>query len=196
MKRITSKSLLIIVWTAIFLVNLVLSLKFNIIMIILTGGGQLVDYLGVSRNDLFNMIQLYRLITYGYLHPAIWHLVVNAFALWYVCLFIEKELNKIFIVLIYHVSLVVSGIAFSLFFSDGYMYGASPAIFCFLGIMAMWVSRDKTLAEEYRRLRGNRYLLCYMIISNFLSMGTFVVHLTGFCLGLLLGLVVKKKRTL
>ena len=54
-----------IVCVAVFLTNLVLSLKYNIIMIILTGGGQLVDFLGASRNALINELQLYRLITYG-----------------------------------------------------------------------------------------------------------------------------------
>lgn len=182
-----------VILVAVFLANLVLSRNLNLIMISLTGGGNLVDFLGASRGNLFNDRQYYRLITYGYLHPTIWHLAVNVFALWYVGLFIEKELSKIFIILIYHVGLVVSCIAFLLIFPNGYMYGASPAIFCFLGIMAMWLIKDRTLFIEYERLRGNRYLLCYMIVSNFLSLGTFVVHVTGFCVGLLIGLIVKRK---
>ena len=183
-----------VILVAVFLANLVLSRNHNLIMISLTGGGKLVDFLGASQGNLFNDRQYYRLITYGYLHPTIWHLVVNVFALWYVGLFIEKELSEIFIFLIYHVGLVVSCIAFLLIFPNGYMYGASPSIFCFLGIMVMWLIKDRAQFIEYKRLRGNRYLLCYMIISNLLSLGTFVVHLTGFCIGLLIGLIVKRKR--
>lgn len=183
-----------IVYVAVFLTNLVLSLKYNIIMIILTGGGQLVDFLGASRNALINELQLYRLITYGYLHPAIWHLIVNIFALWYVGIYIGKKLSKAFIVIIYHAGLVVPCIVFLMIFPNEYMYGASPAIFCFLGIMVMWLIKDRELLDEYKKLQGYRYLLYYMIFSNFLSLGTFVVHFSGFCLGLLLGLVVKRKR--
>ena len=183
-----------VILVAVFLVNLVLSRNYNLIMISLTGGGELVDLLGASRGDFSNELQLYRLVTYGYLHPTIWHLAANVYALWCVGLFIEKELSEILLFLIYHVGLIVSCILFLLIFPNGYMYGASPAIFCFLGIMVMWLIKDRTLLIEYKRLRGNRYLLCYMIISNFLSLGTFVVHLTGFCTGLLIGLVVKRKK--
>ena len=108
--------------------------------------------------------------------------------------FFEKTLSKIFIFLIYHVGLIVPGIVYMLVFHNGYMYGASPAVFCFLGIMVIWLIKDRTLLSEYKKLRGNRYLLCYMIISNFLSLGTFVVHFAGFCTGLLIGLVVKKNK--
>ncbi|SDB59259.1 Membrane associated serine protease, rhomboid family [Butyrivibrio sp. INlla16] len=183
-----------IIFVAVFLVNLVLSRKYNLIMIAFTGGGKLVDLLGASQETLFNKRELYRLVTYGYLHPTVWHLAANVYALWYVGLYIEKKLSKPFICLIYHVGLFVSGAVFLLIFPNGYMYGASPAIFCFLGLMAMWFIRDSSLLHEYKELCGNRYLLFYMILSNFLGLGTFVVHLTGFCVGLLLGFVVKKKR--
>lgn len=185
-----------IILVAVFFANLVLSRDCNLIMIMLTGGGRLVDFLGASRDNLIVDQQLYRLISYGYLHPAIWHLMANVYALWYACSFIEKELNRISIILIYHVGLIVPCAIFLLIFPKGYMYGASPAIFCFLGMMAMWLIKDRSLLDEYKRLRGYRYLLCYLIISNLLSLGTFVVHLTGFCVGMLLGLVVKRKSCL
>lgn len=180
-----------VIVAAVFIANLVLSRGFNLLMISLTGGGRLVDFLAASRSDLINIPQCYRLITYGYLHPTIWHLAINICALWYVGLFIEKELSKKLIFFIYHVGLIVPVIVFSLIFPDGYMYGASPAIFCFLGIMVMWLIKDRTIFSEYKSLRGSRYLLCYMILSNFLSLGTFVVHLAGFCTGLFIGIIVK-----
>ena len=178
----------------IFLLNLILSRDYNIVMIMLTGGGKLIDSLGVSYDSLFKESQLYRSITYGYLHPAIWHLAVNVLALWYTGLYLEKVLNKVVIFLIYHAGLIIPCAVFVLLLSSDYMYGASPAIFCCLGMMTMWLIIDHSMLDEYKRIRGNRYLLAYMIISNFLGLGTFVIHLAGFCTGLLLGLFIRKNR--
>ncbi len=36
------------------------------------------------------------------------------------------------------------------------------------------------------------YLKYYLIITNFISIGTFKVHLTGFCVGLLLGFIIRR----
>ena len=177
---------------SLFLLNLIMSRDYNTVMIILTGGGKLIDHLGASHDSLFKEFQLYRSITYGYLHPAIWHLAVNALALWYTGLYLEKVLSKAVILFVYHAGLVISCVAFVLIFPGEYMYGASPAIFCCLGMMTIWLIKDRSVSEEYKRIRGNRYLLGYMIISNFVGLGTFVIHLAGFCTGLLLGLFVKK----
>ncbi len=176
-----------------FLLNLIMSREYNTVMIILTGGGKLIDHLGVSYDSLFKEFQLYRSITYGYLHPAIWHLAVNALALWYTGLYLEKVLRKAVILFVYHAGLIISSVAYVLTFHGEYMYGASPAIFCCLGMMTTWLIKDYSVLYEYKKIKGFRYLLGYMIISNFLGLGTFVIHLAGFCTGLLLGLVVKRK---
>ena len=80
-----------VILVAVFLVNLVLSRNYNWVMISLTGGGRLVDLIGISRSNVFDEQQYYRILTYGYLHPAIWHLAVNVCALWYVGLFLRKH---------------------------------------------------------------------------------------------------------
>ena len=184
----------IIILVAVFLINLFLSRDYNLFMIMLTGGGRMINSLGASHACVFEDLQLHRLITYGYLHPTVWHLAANVLALWYTCLYLEKVLSRISIALIYHLALIISCTVFLLIFHDGYMYGASPAIFCFLGMMAAWLIKDRALLDDYKGIEGNRYLFCYMILSNFLSLGTFVVHLAGFCLGLLVGFVVKRKK--
>lgn len=181
-----------IIFATTFFVNLALSWDGNFANIVLNGGGKLVDDLGVSWDNLFGKLQIYRLITYGYLHPTIWHLAANAFALWCIGFFIEKELNAILVILIYHVGLIVPCIAFLLLFPNGYLYGASPAIFCLLGLMTMWFLKDHSILQEYKRLPGSRYLLAYMVLSNFLGLGTFIVHLAGFCTGMVIGSGVKR----
>ena len=60
-----------------------------------------------------------------------------------------------------------------------------------IDVVRIQLVKDRTIFSEYKSLRGSRYLLCYMILSNFLSLGTFVVHLAGFCTGLFIGIIVK-----
>lgn len=184
---------IIVVMAVLFILNPVLSTDCDPLMIILTGGGKLVDYLGAAYDNVFEDLQIYRLITYGYLQPAVWHLLANVFALWYVGPYMEKVIGSLRFILIYHFGLISSCAVFLLLFPKGLMYGASPAIFCFLGMMAAWMIRNRALWDEYKNIRGSRFLICYAVISNFLSVGTFVVHLLGFCVGILIGLVVKRK---
>ncbi|MCR4625650.1 MAG: rhomboid family intramembrane serine protease [Lachnospiraceae bacterium] len=183
----------IAVMTVLFILNPILSTDCDPLMIILTGGGKLVDYLGAAYDTVYEDFQIYRLITYGYFQPAVWHLLANAFALWYVGLYMEKVIGSLRFIIIYHIGLIVSCVVFLLLFQNGLMYGASPAIFCFFGMMASWLIKDRALLDEYINIKGSRYLLCVAVISNFLSVGTFVVHVLGFCVGILIGFVVKRK---
>ncbi len=181
------------VMAIVLIVNTVISSDCNRLMILLTGGGRLVDHMGATHADLYGNLELWRLVSYGYLQPAIWHFAANALALWYVGLYLEKKIGLVRFLAVYHVGMIAACAVFLLIFPKGCMYGASPAVFCCLGMMVVWVLKDRRLAEEYKNLRGSRYLLGYMILSNFLSAGTFVVHLLGFCAGLIFGLVVKRK---
>ncbi len=177
----------------IFIINLVISQDCNRLMVMLTGGGKLVDFMGATPDAVYKSEQIFRLITYGYLHPAIWHLIANVCALWFVGAYMQKVIGTFRLVLVYHLGLITACAIFLLIFLDGLMYGASPAIYCCLGMMATWLLRDRSLLETYRNLQGSRYLLCYLVLANFLGLATFVVHLLGFCVGLLLGFGVRPR---
>ena len=183
----------IAVMAVLLVVNVVLSGDCNRLMILLTGGGQLVDRLGASYATVYEEFGLWRLVSYGYLQPAVWHLAANALALWYVGRYLQRVIGTWRFVAVYLAGMIAACAVWLLIFPKGYMYGASPAIFCCLGMMTVWAIKDRGLEEEYRSLRGSRYLLGYMLLSNFLSVGTFVVHLLGFGAGMLLGLVVKRQ---
>ena len=158
----------IIIMCIIFLMNLILSSEYNLLWILLSGGGNIIDYLGESYKTVFSNFQLYRLITYGYTQTAIWHLLANVFGLWYVGIYV--------------------------FYPNSFNYGASPAIFACLGVLVNWLIRNRTIWNEYKTQKGFHFLLYYFVLSNFLGICTFVIHLLGFCTGFLLGFVVKKKQ--
>ena len=177
----------------IFVINMVISSDCNRLMVMLTGGGALVDSMGATSATVFKNGQIFRLVTYGYLHPAIWHLAGNVCALWYVGAYMQRAIGTVRLVVVYHCGLIAACAAFLLIFPNGLMYGASPAIYCCLGMMATWLLRDRSLSDNFRNIRGSRYLMVYLILPNFIGLGTFVVHLLGFCFGLLIGFVVRPR---
>lgn len=182
----------IVIMCTVFIMNLILSRDYNLLWIFLSGGGKIVDYLGESYTHIFKDFQLYRLITYGYTQTAIWHLSANALALWYVWPYLEKKIGIIRIMFVYHIGLIFAGIAILVLYPNNFHYGASPAIFACLGILANWLMREKDLWNEYKSQKGFYFLLYYFALSNILGMRTLIFHLLGFCIGFLLGFVMNK----
>lgn len=182
----------IFIMSIIFLMNLVLSRDCNLFWIVLSGGGHIVDYLGETYIAVFEDFQVYRLITYGYTQTAIWHLLANILSLWYIGMYLEKRIGIIQLIFVYHIGLVIAGAAIFIFYPDSFNYGASPAIFSCFGVLANWLIREKNLWNEYKTQKGFYFLLCYFVLSNFLGIATFVIHLLGFCIGFFLGFIVKK----
>jgi len=181
----------IVIMIIIFIMNLILSRDYNLLRLVLSGGGEIVNYLGESYTTVFEYFQVYRLITYGYTQTAIWHLLANVLGLWYVGIYLEKRIGIMQFIIVYHLGLVIAGTAIFAFYPGSVNYGASPAIFACLGVLTNWLIRKRDLWNEYKSQKGFYYLLCYMVLSNFLGVSTFVIHLLGFCTGFFLGFVVK-----
>lgn len=186
------RQIAIVIMIIIFIMNLILSREYNLLWIALSGGGHIVDYLGESYTTVFEDFQVYRLITYGYTQTAILHLWANVLGLWYVGIYLEKRIGIIQFMIVYHIGLVIAGTAFFVFYPSSTIYGASPAIFACLGVLANWLIRKRDLWNEYKSQKGFDFLLYYFVLSNFLGIRTFVIHLLGFCTGFFLGFVVKK----
>lgn len=184
----------IIIMCTIFIINLILSNDCNSLSLLLFGGGSIVDYLGESYTYVFKDFQLYRLITYGYTQTAIWHISANALALWHVGLYLEKKIGIIRFIFVYHIGMIFAGIAISVLYPDSINYGASPAIFACLGILANWWIRKRELWNEYKSQKGFHFLLYYFVVSNFLGMYTFIFHFLGFLIGFLMGYVIKENK--
>lgn len=182
----------IVIMCIIFIMNIIVSGDYNIFWILLSGGGNIVDYLGDSYTTVFEEFQVYRLITYGYTQTAIWHLLANILGLWYVGIYLEKRIGIIQFMFVYHIGLVIAGMVIFVFYPTGFNCGASPAIFACLGVLANWLIRKRDLWYEYKSQKGFYFLLFYFVLSNFLGIRTLLLHLLGFCTGLFLGFVVKK----
>ncbi len=184
--------IIISIMTIIFIANLFLSKEYNLLWIVLTGGGVIVDYFGTSYTTVFEDFQMYRIITYGYTQTAIWHLLANALSLWYIGRYLESRIGIKKFAILYHVGLVVAGVVIFVICPNSVNYGASPAIFACFGLLANWLVRDKDLWYEYKTQKGFYFLMCYFVLSNFLGLSTLLIHALGFCTGFILGYVIKK----
>lgn len=191
-KKNSFSQIAIVIMCIIFIINLILSRDYNLLWILLSGGGNIIDYLGVSYTTVFKDFQIYRLITYGYTQTAIWHLAANVLGLWYVGQYLETKIGIIRFMLVYHIGLVIAGTAILIFYPNSFNYGASPAIFACLGILVNWLIRKRNLWNEYKSQNGFYFLLPYFVLSNFLGMNTFLCHLFGFGAGFLSGFVMKE----
>ena len=76
---------------------------------------------------------------------------------------------------------------------SGYHYGASPAIFACIGVLANWLVKNRELWDEYKLQKGFYYLMGYFVLSNMLGVSTLIFHFMGFVVGFLLGFMVKEK---
>ncbi len=184
--------LAIIIMNIIFIMNLILSRECNLLLVIVSGGGHIANYLGSSYTTVFKDFQVYRIITYGYTQTAIWHLFANVLGLWYVGIYLEKKIGTIKFMIVYHLGLVIAGTSILVFYPNSFNYGSSPAIFSLLGLLANWLIRERNLWNEYKTKKGFYFLLCYFFLSNLLGLTTLIFHLLGFCTGFFLGFLIKK----
>lgn len=90
--------------------------------------------LGANYAPLVKNGQLFRLITYAFLHGGIIHLLVNMYSLFIVGRQVENNYGKIRLLIIYFISALTGGLLSALF-SDSISIGASGAIFGLLGAL-------------------------------------------------------------
>lgn len=188
-KKLTCIS--IVIMLIVFLANLFASTEYNVPAIFLSGGGKLVDYLGVKKDAVFDNFQFYRLITYGFTQSSVLHLAANIVALWFVGGYFENYVGRIKLVIIFAVGLILPGCFLALLYPDGLHYGVSPAIFACIGVLVNWALREKDLWKLYRKQTGVGYVVGYFFLSNILGVVTLIFHLWGFLTGILLGFLIR-----
>lgn len=95
--------------------------------------------LGWKENEAIRDGEWYRLITAGFLHADVFHLLVNMFSLYNLgaALLENRLFEPVQFGIIYTVSLI-SGSLFSFWFNENPSVGASGAIFGLFGAYAAW----------------------------------------------------------
>lgn len=90
--------------------------------------------LGANNKILVKNGQIFRLITYAFLHGSLIHLITNMYSLWIIGNQVENNLGKVRMIIIYFVSALCGGML-SCIFNDGISVGASGAIFGLMGAL-------------------------------------------------------------
>lgn len=185
-KRRTATFYLAIVMVLVFIVNVAVG-GGNRFWIFLTGGGYVKDYGEVALSLMTEQGQWWRLLTCGYLHMGLIHLVGNMAALEIVGTKIEKKIGPVRLLLIYNLGTMVTAFLWSFIFPEGQIVGASLGIFVLLGMLCveLFAKVEKQITELSRYAKG--YLVFYVIAGCFLGIGTIVVHLLGFVIGIATG---------
>jgi membrane associated rhomboid family serine protease len=138
------------------------------------------------------------LITYGYLHFSVAHLVINMYALWGLGRSLEPLLGPWRFFVLYTLSLIGGGVFVAAFTSGTLTVGASGAIFGLLGAVCvvLMIAHQRTQsAEERRQIRQHvaHMLLPNIVISLFPGV-SFAGHAGGLVVGTIFILVAHVRR--
>lgn len=170
----------IILWIVIFLLDMIFELK----------GILCCKGIGILNTDY------YRIFTGLLLHINLFHIVANVIAMYFVCQFLNKKINNS----ILFVSSIIMGMLANFLFSvirpKSYMVGGSPMIFALIGVIVILQWKRKDLPRFQLGTWYGNWIVGYAILGNipFFSkdFSTFLVHILGFVVGLLFGLVMIK----
>lgn len=136
--------------------------------------------------------QEWRMFTAIFLHAGIFHLLMNAYALWIFGPVVERELGRSrFLMIFLTTGLFASAASYAFTPIPGTVgVGASGAIFGVVGAFVAYNYRHRELAVAAARLRG---LLPFLIINVIFSISIPFIdwraHLGGFVAGLVAGVV-------
>ena len=172
-----------------FIINIIMG-GGNRFWILLTGGGNLIDY-GYAQYDLvFVNYQFWRLVSCGYLHAGILHLGFNIYALCCLGNIVEERLGTVVYLLSYHMLMAFSVAIWCILFKGSTTVGASSGIFAIIGLFVVLnLSRDNKLCTQLSTRKRN-YIIGYSIIGSLISPYTLAIHVISFLLGAIYGFTV------
>lgn len=145
--------------------------------------------LGANNIELLKVGQVYRLITYGFLHGSIVHLLTNMYCLYVIGSQVENNLDRKRFVIIYFVSMISGGLLSTLF-NDGISIGASGAIFGLLGSLLYFGFHFRLYLSEALRTRIIPVIVLNLVIGFAVPGIDVACHIGGLIGGFLSAMMV------
>lgn len=145
--------------------------------------------LGANNIQLLKHGQIYRLITYGFLHGSIVHLISNMYCLYVIGSQVENNLEKKRFLIVYFVSMITGGLLSALF-NDGISIGASGAIFGLLGAILYFGLHFRLYLSEALRTRIIPVIVLNLIIGFAVPGIDVACHIGGLIGGFLSAMMV------
>ena len=145
--------------------------------------------LGANNIELLKHGQVYRLITYGFLHGSIIHLISNMYCLYVIGSQVENNLDKKRFLTVYFISMITGGLLSALF-NDGISIGASGAIFGLLGALLYFGFHFRLYLSEALKTRIIPVIILNLIIGFAVPGIDVACHIGGLIGGFLSAMMV------
>lgn len=145
--------------------------------------------LGANNIELLKVGQVYRLITYGFLHGSIVHLLTNMYCLYVIGSQVENNLDRKRFLIIYFISMITGGLLSTLF-NDGISIGASGAIFGLLGSLLYFGFHFRLYLSEALRTRIIPVIVLNLVIGFAVPGIDVACHIGGLIGGFLSAMMV------
>ena len=145
--------------------------------------------LGANNIELLKVGQVYRLITYGFLHGSIVHLLTNMYCLYVIGSQVENNLDRKRFLIIYFISMISGGLLSTLF-NDGISIGASGAIFGLLGSLLYFGFHFRLYLSEALRTRIIPVIVLNLVIGFAVPGIDVACHIGGLLGGFLSAMMV------
>jgi membrane associated rhomboid family serine protease len=158
-------------------------------------GNYIYDYGSVFPKSFSNGVQVWRFITYQFLHAGVFHLVFNLMVLYFMGPFVERAWGSRAFLKFYLISGAAGGVVYTLLvlfriLEAGPMVGASGAIYGVVAAIAVMYPRMKVLLYGIIPMTMV-WLVVLVVIMSLLNIasgknaGGEAAHLTGLAVGFL-----------
>ena len=147
----------------------------------------------MSKAKVFGDREWWRLFLHMYLHAGVLHMLFNVFALLFAGKVVEKKIDSLAYLLLYHVIAIVNAIIMCLIFPNSISVGASAGIFGMIGVLGVMKWKKDPICSESLKKREFIYIIVFSALSLLLGLESFVTHLVAFIFGLVVGLLMQKK---
>lgn len=145
--------------------------------------------LGANLKVLVKSGQVYRLITYAFLHGGLVHLITNMYSLYIIGSQIENNYGKLKFIFIYLVSALTGGLLSALF-NNNISIGASGAIFGLLGALVYFGFHFRLYLSDALKTRIVPVILINLLIGFMITDIDNACHIGGLIGGYLAAMAV------
>ena len=145
--------------------------------------------LGANLKSLVKSGQIYRLITYAFLHGGLVHLITNMYSLYIIGSQIENNYGKLKFIFIYLVSALTGGLL-SAIFNNNISIGASGAIFGLLGALVYFGFHFRLYLSDALKTRIIPVILINLLIGFMVTGIDNACHIGGLIGGYLAAMAV------
>lgn len=145
--------------------------------------------LGANLKVLVKSGQVYRLITYAFLHGGLVHLITNMYSLYIIGSQIENNYGKLKFIFIYLVSALTGGLLSALF-NNNISIGASGAIFGLLGALVYFGFHFRLYLSDALKTRIVPVILINLLIGFMVTGIDNACHIGGLIGGYLAAMAV------